>query len=270
MSPFDGILLGAVQGITEFLPISSSGHLILMRDILGINTSGGLAFDAVLQLATALAVIVYFRRDIWRLIVATVRIVIGRGATVPKSDKTLILALIVGTVPAVILGLLLEHAMDTLFRSALLVAVALIAGSILFIAAERFSRKRAEAATVRQGFWIGLFQSLALVPGVSRSGATISGGLLLGLTRETAARFGFLLSVPVVLGSGLKKLHDIASSPTTDVAVLPLILGFVTAFAIGLVFISFLLRYLKDHTLYAFVWYRLALAAVVIAVTFMH
>jgi len=270
MTPLDGIILGAVQGITEFLPISSSGHLILLRDILGINTTGGLAFDAVLQLATALAVICYFRRDIWRLIVATAKIAVGRGASVSKSDKMLILALIVGTVPVVILGLLLEHAMDTLFRSALLVAAALIAGSILFIAAERFSRKRSESPTVRQGFWIGLFQSLALVPGISRSGATISGGLFLGLTREAAARFGFLLSVPVILGSGLKEFLDIISTPTPDMTLLPLLFGFVTAFATGLVFISFLLGYLKRHSLYVFVWYRLAIAAIVLAVTFMH
>lgn len=270
MTFIDGIILGAVQGATEFLPVSSTGHLILLRDLLGINTAGGLAFDAVLQLGTAFAVLAYFRRDIWRLLIATVKIIFGRGSSVPKTDRSLILALIVGTIPAVLLGLVLEQTMETVFRNALLVAVALIAGSILFVAAERFSRRRSDAPTVRQGFWIGLFQALALVPGVSRSGATISGGLFFGLTRDAAARFAFLLSVPVVLGSGLKKLLDIAAAPSPDAAILPLAVGFCVAFATGFACIRFLLGYLKRHTLYAFVWYRLALAATVILVTVMH
>jgi undecaprenyl-diphosphatase len=264
MTLLDGILLGAVQGVTEFLPVSSSGHLILLRDLRGINTDSGLAFDAVLQLATAFAILCYFWRDIWRLMISVTKVVIGRGASVAKTDKTLIAALIIGTIPAVILGLLLERTMETLFRNALLVAAALIAGSVLFVLAERHAKQTLEHPTVAHGWWVGLFQALALVPGVSRSGATISGGLFFGLTREAAARFAFLLSIPVILGSGLKKLLDIIRTPSLDVAALPLAVGFVVAFGTGILCIRFLLGYLKRHTLFAFVWYRLALAAVVV------
>ncbi|MFH1078495.1 MAG: undecaprenyl-diphosphatase UppP [Patescibacteria group bacterium] len=266
MTPFDSILLGAVQGVTEFLPISSSGHLILLRDLLGINTASGLAFDAVLQLGTALAVVVHFRDDIGRLAASAVRVVVGRGASVPKADRTLILALLIGTIPAVIVGLFLESAMETVFRDALLVAGTLTAGSLLFVAAERFAKQRDESPTVGRGWWIGMFQTLALVPGVSRSGATISGGLLLGLTREAAARFAFLLSIPVIAGSGAKKLLDIATDTPSDISLLPLALGFTTAFVTGLACIRWLLGYLKMHSLMAFVWYRLGLAALVVIV----
>ncbi|MBU1348548.1 undecaprenyl-diphosphatase UppP [Patescibacteria group bacterium] len=263
MTPIDAILLGAVQGATEFLPVSSSGHLILLRDILGINTASGLAFDAVLQLGTVLAVIVFFRRDIGRLIVAAVRLVTRRGAAVPTADRNMVLALIVGTIPAVILGLTLEKTMETLFRDALLVAGALVAGSALFVVAERYASRRDEAPTVGRGWWIGMFQALALVPGISRSGATISGGLLLGLTREAAARFAFLLSIPVIGGSGAKKLLDIATETPSDITWFPLALGFVTAFGVGLVVIRWLLNYLKRKSLMVFVWYRIGLAALV-------
>ncbi|MCI0479048.1 undecaprenyl-diphosphate phosphatase, partial [Candidatus Uhrbacteria bacterium] len=218
MSPLEAVLLGAVQGATEFLPVSSSGHLILLRDVLGINTASGLAFDAVLQLGTVLAVLVFFRRDIARLLIAATRLMTGRGTAVPSTDRTLILALIVGTIPAVILGLLLEETMETAFRDALLVAAALVAGGLLMAGAERLAKRRDGALTVARGWWIGMFQALALVPGVSRSGATISGGLFLGLTREAAAKFAFLLSIPVIGGSGAKKLLDLATETPSDIS----------------------------------------------------
>jgi len=264
MNLFDSLLLGAVQGLTEFLPVSSSGHLILMREILGLNTQGGLAFDAVLQLGTILAVFLYFRRDVLNLIRATALILIGRGKTVPASERNLVFGLVVGTIPALVLGLLLERTMETAFRSPLLVAVMLLAGSALFVLAERFSKKTKSETSVADGWWVGVFQTLALVPGVSRSGATISGGLFLGLTREAAARFSFLLSIPIITASGLKKLLDVIQERPADVNPLSLGVGFLAAFLIGLACIHFLLAYLKRHSLNAFVWYRTILALIVI------
>ncbi|MFH1291863.1 MAG: undecaprenyl-diphosphatase UppP [bacterium] len=264
MTIFNSLLLGIVQGLTEFLPISSSGHLILMREVLGINIQSGLTFDAILQLGTILAVFVYFRKLVLELIRDAVRYVIGQGKKVKKENQMLILALIFGTIPAATLGFFLEDVMETAFRSTLLVAVTLVAGSLLFIAAERLAKQKLKSVSPKHGWWIGCFQVLALIPGVSRSGATISGGLLLGLNRVTAARFSFLLALPVITGSGLKKLLDVYQFGIADVSTLHLSLGFVSAFIVGLVCIHYLLKYLKNHTLYAFVWYRLALAAIVL------
>ncbi|MFA6341209.1 MAG: undecaprenyl-diphosphate phosphatase, partial [Candidatus Paceibacterota bacterium] len=205
MTIFDSIILGLVQGLAEFIPISSSGHLIIARDLFGWHGSSDLSFDAILQLATGLALVAYFHKDIWRLICSFFHMISGK--ITEKRDRTMILAIILGTIPAVIFGLLLEKYMETTFRSAVLVAVGLIIGSIFMYLAEKFSKQDKEIS-VKKGVWIGLSQCLALVPGFSRSGATISGGLIAGLNREEAARFSFLLSIPIILGSGSKKLLD--------------------------------------------------------------
>lgn len=263
MSLFEGIILGVVQGLTEFLPISSSGHLILAREVLGLQIAEGLAVDAVLQLATALAVLVYFRRDFGRLLATFWRLLYA-PQTAEQSQKILLLALVVGTLPAVAFGLLLEEYMETAFRSALLVAASLLIGSALFIIAERLSH-RDEPVTVRRGLMIGLFQSLALIPGLSRSGMTIAGGLLLGLSREAAARFGFLLSLPIIAGSGLKKLFELFGQGYAQQFEIPLLAAFVASFVVGLAVIHWLLSYLRTHTLMLFVWYRVVLAGIVVA-----
>lgn len=263
---FQHLVLGAVQGLTEFLPVSSSGHLILARELFGANTSGGLAADAVLQLGTILAVYVYFRREVLDLILTALSLVTGRKKYTGTGEQRILIGILVGTLPALFLGLLLEKTMETVFRSALVVALMLIAGSILFIIAERVAKARLAAPTVLQSWWIGWFQTLALVPGLSRSGATISGGLLLGLTREAATRFSFLLSLPIITGSGLLKLAEIVRHRPPDIQPLGLALGFLASFVVGYLSIRWLLRYLKTHSLMAFVWYRLALAAAVILI----
>ena len=169
MSLFEAIILGLVQGLTEFIPVSSSGHLILVRELFGFSSINDLAFDATLQLATVLGVFVYFSKDLLRLI----------------QDKQLLGALILGTIPAILLGFPLESYMETIFRNSHIVAAMLILGAGLMYLAEKFATQNKEL-TPGRGLVIGLFQSLALIPGVSRSGATISGGLLSGLTREAA------------------------------------------------------------------------------------
>ena len=263
---FNAILLGFVQGVTEFLPISSSAHMILVRDVLSFHSAHELAFDAVLQLATAFAVIGYFWADLYRLLQTFIRLVTGK--LVDEKEKTLLYALMLGTIPAVVGGLLLEHLMETSFRNPLYVAFALIVGSALFAYAEyMFTLGKRFPLSVKSGMMVGFFQVLALVPGVSRSGATISGGLLLGLTRIEATRFAFLLSIPILLGSGLKKFVEILHAPG-DVSFIALGAGAFVSFTVGLLAIHFLLIFVRNHTLWPFIWYRLALAAVVLAFVF--
>lgn len=264
MDVFNSIALGLLQGITEFLPVSSSGHLVLLHSLLG-DSQNGLAFDAILQLATVMAVIIYFRRDLMTLMNAVLR----KLSRQPVNEKeiTLAYALMVGTVPAVILGLLLESYMETIFRNPLLVAGVLVIGSILFMYAEwhYMTHKREEKMTMVKGLKIGFFQCLALVPGMSRSGASIVGGMLLGLNRIEAARFSFLLAIPIIAGSGLKKLLDLMMS-TDTVNWSGLALAAVVAFLAGLFAIHFMLSFVRRHTLWSFIWYRILLATVVVFV----
>lgn len=269
MTIFDALFLGLVQGLTEFLPVSSSGHLILAREIFGLMGDGGLAFDAVLHFATALAIVVYFRHDVLRLIKTAINMVRGRAQ---QEDAGMVVAIVVATIPAVVLGLFLEDLMATLFRNPLLVAGTLILGSIIMICAETLQGRLAAWASRRglqtpwlRGLVVGLFQSLALVPGMSRSGMAISGGMLFGLGREDAARFAFLIGAPLLLGAGLKKIIDIAQVGS-DVHTGTLLIGAVTAFLVGLAVIHYLLRFLRSNSLYIFVYYRIALALLVLVV----
>ena len=263
MEALSNIWFGLIQGLTEFLPVSSTGHLVLLHSVFGAGEND-LAFDAVLQLATVLAVIIYFRKDIYDMANAVLR----QLSRLPVNEKeiTLAYAIMIGTVPAVIFGLLLESYMETIFRSPLLVAGVLVAGSLLFMIAEwkYFANNRNDKMTIRKGLLIGFFQCLALIPGMSRSGASIAGGMLLGLSRSEAARFSFLLAIPVILGSGLKKLLDLMTSgnsvPWGD-----LVIAAVVAFLAGLFAIHFMLSFVRRHTLWPFIWYRLALATVVVA-----
>lgn len=273
MGYIDAIILGAIQGLTEFLPVSSSGHLLITRDFLELPLVGTLTFDAVLQCATVLAVLVYFARDLWGIVLSALRYVTRKP--ISEIEKTYLWAIILGTIPAIIFGLLLESKMDSVFRNVNLVAIALLAGSALMYVAQAFAQKKVsrgildtspmsnigegEGLTVKKGIAIGFFQSLALVPGISRSGATISGGLLAGLSREEATRFSFLLSVPILVGSGLKKLLEVDFTASGTILG-PLFIGSSFAFLIGLLAIHYFIKYLKTHTLSVFIWYRVLLA----------
>lgn len=263
MTILESIVLGVVQGLTEFLPVSSTGHLILIRSLFGVEDVNGLAFDAILHLATAAAVIVYFFPDIWQLVQTALR-KLGR-LPVNTRDQTLLYSLLIATIPAVVLGLSLESLMEKTFRHPLLVAGVLIAGSVFFMYAEWVYQNRAQTNIINptKGFKIGFFQALALLPGMSRSGATISGGMILGLSRSEAARFAFLMAVPVITGAGLKKILELLSSDE-PVAWLAVLVGAVVSFVTGLAAIHFMLQFVRNHTLWPFIWYRIILACFVI------
>jgi len=253
------LILGAVQGFTEFLPISSTGHLIIAREILGLQVSYSLLVDAVLHLATALAVFLYFRRDFLRLIVSAWRWV--RHHDIHQKDRNLILALILGTIPAAVLGLLFEDFVSSVVRSVEVVAWTLVAGSAIFLVAEYIGRKNIlKEVLPRTGLGIGFFQAIALIPGMSRAGMAISGGLIFGLTREEAARFAFLLSFPIILGAGLLSLFELSTNGILAELGFSIVVAATAAFITGLLAIHYLLKYLRNHTLGVFIVYRLILA----------
>lgn len=245
MSIFEAVILGLVQGMTEFIPISSSGHLILAREVFSFSDQG-LGFDAVLQMATSLAVFVYFVKDWPQLI----------------RDKRMVAAIVMGTIPAVVLGLLLENQMETAFRTAHLVAWMLLLGAGVMYCAEKLGSQNIDLTPTR-GLLIGFFQALALVPGFSRSGATISGGLFLGLNRESATRFSFLLSFPIIVGSGLKEFLELSSSGAISEFSSTLLIASLVALGSGILAIHFLINYLKNHSLMPFIWYRVFLAGLI-------
>lgn len=256
-------ILGVVQGLTELLPVSSSGHLILTHAWLGV-TGNDLAFDALLHFATALAIAVYFWKDIKILIEAAVSVVPTARAHIPLNGAhMLVIAIATATIPAVILGLLLEDIMGTLFRSPHLVAWALIIGSVVMIIAEWYSRMPADRPlpvddpmTWQKGLTVGLFQSLALVPGMSRSGMSIAGGMLVGLDRAAAARFGFLIGIPLLLGAGAKKVLEIGVTGMSS----SMLLGAFMASIVALLVIHYLLAFLRKNPLTIFIVYRIILA----------
>jgi undecaprenyl-diphosphatase len=251
-----------VQGVTEFLPISSTGHLVLAREWLAVDELQGLAFDAILHFATTAAVIAYFWTDLWNLLQVALR-KLGR-LPVNEKDITLLYALGVGTVPAVIAGVALESVITEHLRSSIIVAAVLLLASFFFLYAEwrYYLRPNHGEITVRRGWWVGVFQALALLPGMSRSGATIAGGMLLGLTRYEATRFSFLLAIPITLGAGSKKLLDLLGTEG-EVDWVLIGVGSCIAFVTAVIVIHFFLKFIRRYTLWPFVWYGVILAGMV-------
>jgi undecaprenyl-diphosphatase len=262
------VVLGIVQGLTEFLPVSSSGHLILVPALLGWHDPfiDSLAFSVMLHIATLLALLVYFRADWLRLIPAGLATIRDRSFR-DDSDRRLAWLLVVATIPAVIVGVALNDPIENAFREARLVAVTLVIGAAILFLADRLGSKTRGVASISfpLALGIGAAQALALVPGVSRSGISISAGLFAGLDRESAARFAFLMAAPITAGAGLWELRKVlAGEAGVDVPIVPLLAGMVAALVSGLLAIAFLLRYLRTHGLGVFVAYRLALAALVV------
>lgn len=264
MGVLEGAFLGLVQGLTEFLPISSSGHLAIVGTLIGAQDPGA-AFTAICQLGTEAAVILYFRKDIARIVTRWVQSLAGR---VPRSDPDARMGwlVILGTVPIGVLGLLFQDAIETTLRGFVVIATTLWVFALVLGAADRFGRKERtlDQLTWKHGLLFGLAQSMALIPGVSRSGGTITMGLLLGYTREAAARYSFLLAIPAVVLSGFYQLYDEVSTGAA-IAWAPTAVATVVAFVVGYVVIAWLMRFITTHSYTVFVVYRIALAVVVYA-----
>ena len=265
MDLLQAIFLGILQGLTEFLPISSSAHLRVVPAIFGWEDPGA-AFTAVTQLGTEAAVLIYFRHDIWRIVTGWFRGLV-RAEARDESAWRLGWAIIVATIPIGIFGLAFENQIENGARNLWLVGTVLIVFALVLGYADRTASqdRTLEDISARRGVLIGLAQALALVPGVSRSGATLSAGLFLGLDRAAAARFSFLLAIPAVVASGLFQLQGILSGeeggdePFAYVAIATVI-----AFFVGYAVIAWLLRYLVTHTVRVFVIYRLVFGTLIL------
>ncbi len=258
----EAIILGIIQGLTEFLPISSSGHLILAEWATGWQSEliNSLTFDVALHVGTLAAVLWYFWRDWLKLATAAVRIIQGKAQV---YEARLVWFIVLGTIPAVIFGVTLEHTVETIFRNPLLVSAALVFGSLLMWVADRYSARARYLGemTLGHAIFIGVAQAFALVPGISRSGITISAALAAGYRREDSARFSFLLATPVIAGAALHKVRHITFQGH---AAWGCTLGTISSAVVGYLAIRFLIRYLERHSLNIFVWYRLALAGAVV------
>jgi undecaprenyl-diphosphatase len=265
VSAIEAIVLGLVQGLTEFLPISSSGHLRIVPALVGWEDPGA-AFTAVIQLGTMAAVLVYFRRDLWRIAVAWLR-ELRLPYRQRSHEANLGWFIVLGTIPISIFGFIFRDQIESGARDLYLIGSALILFSFVMLAAERVGSRQRQLAELdaRDGAFIGVAQALALIPGVSRSGATISAGLFRGFDRAAAARYSFLLSVPAVVLSGLFELRDIGEGDTASVAATAI--ATLVAFVSGYAAIAWLLRYLANHTLGIFVAYRIPLGILVLVLT---
>jgi undecaprenyl-diphosphatase len=259
---FEAVVLGLVQGLTEFLPISSSAHLRIVGSAFGWEDPGA-AFTAITQIGTELAVLIYFRRDIARIIAAWVRALFDRSAR-SDPDARMGWLIIVGSIPIVVLGLLFQDQIESTFRDLRIIAIALVVFSLILFWADRVGSTQRDLPdlTVKHGVVFGLAQAMALIPGVSRSGGTITAGRFLGYNRAAAARYSFLLAIPAVMGSGFFQAYQ---SLDGGVAWGPTILATVIAFGVGFAVIAWLLRYLARGSFTPFVVYRVALGLLLLA-----
>ena len=265
MQLIEAIFLGIVQGLTEFLPVSSSAHLRIVGEFLPSTEDPGATFTAITQIGTEAAVLLYFWKTIVRIISRWAQSLAGR---VPRNapDARMGWLIIIGTIPIGVLGFLLQDVIRDTFRNLWLVAIVLIVFGLLLGAADRWGARRRELSdlTYSHGLALGFAQALALVPGVSRSGATTTLGLALGYTRPAAAEYAFLLAVPAVFGSGFYELLQSFEEPGGPYSQLDTAVATIVAFAVGLAVIAFLMRYLKRGSFLPFVVYRVVLGVVLI------
>ncbi|WP_068260914.1 undecaprenyl-diphosphate phosphatase [Janibacter limosus] len=255
------VILGLVQGLTEFLPVSSSAHVSIVGQLLGQEDPGA-AFTAITQLGTEAAVVIYFWRDITTIIRKWFLALAGKVA---KDDPDVRMGwlVIIGTIPIGLLGILFQDQIETSLRSLWITATMLLVFAIVIMVAERVGTQRRELTdlTWKHGIFYGLWQALALIPGVSRSGGTIAGGLFMGYTRVTAARYSFLLAIPAVIASGGLQVVKIAGGEGTgETGWGPIVVATVIAFVVGYAVIAWFMRYITTHTFTPFMIYRILLA----------
>lgn len=269
MSPTEAIVLGIVQGLTEFLPISSTAHLRVMPALFGWSDPG-VQYSAVIQLGSVLAVVTYFWKDLWGIISGA--LVSLRSKDYGSRDARLLGAILVGTLPICVLGIVLKPLLEQdngPFRSLIMIGWASIAMAILLFIAEKRARheRDIEQVTGKDGLIMGLGQALALIPGCSRSGSTLTFAMFLNMKREDAARFSFLLGVPAIVLSGLLELRDLVQHGIAGEALTSLIVGFIVSAVVSYMAIAWLLNYLKSHSTLIFVIYRLIFGVTVIALS---
>ncbi len=276
MSFIEAIILGIVQGLTEFLPISSTGHLTLAGKFMGLisdkNPEHWTSFIAVIQLGTMLSIFVYFWKDLWNILTEFLQQNLQRRVQYSKQSTNSKLGwmIILGTIPIVVIGLLFKDMIEgALTKNLYVISGSLIVLAIILAAAEKTAKfkKDIEDITVLDSILIGLAQAVALIPGSSRSGTTITGGLFLGLKRDVAARFSFLLSVPAVLASGMLQLKESLAYINYDMAVSMIVATIVSGIS-GYLAIDFLLKFLKKNTTFAFIYYRIALGILILVLLY--
>ena len=271
------VTLGVIQGLTEFLPVSSSAHLDFIPKMLGWGDPGP-AFTAVIQLGTTVALVIYFWKDLLNITTAFLKS-LRPGGDKTSLDVRLGWAVVVGTIPAGVAGLLLEKKIDTVFRDLRLTAAALIVMGLVLLLADYVGKKKRPLSSIqiKDGWIVGLFQCLALIPGSSRSGSTFTGAFLQGLDRPAVARFSFLLSVPIIVLSGLYKMKDVIKpkAPEPGMHLMNLssgdaLLTAVVAGLVGYAAISFLMKYLRTHSNLVFVVYRIIVGALLLYLVYSH
>jgi len=263
-------VLGITQGVTEFAPVSSSGHLIIVPWLFGWtilqNSELNKTFDVALHVGTLIGALVYFRHDVARYLAAWIRSI--RRRSIAFTDERLAWALVVGTIPGALAGALFESVIEDKLGQPWLIAVMLIVFGVILIVVDSAApvRRRMADLSVRDGLVMGVAQAVALQPGVSRSGVTITAGRALGLDRESAARFSFLLALPIIAGAGILKGIDVAGSGLPAGMAWPFVWGMVASAVSGFLVIAFLLAYLRRHSFVVFLVYRVAVAILVFAV----
>lgn len=262
MSWLQAIVLGIVQGLTEFLPISSSAHVRVVSE-LGWGTDAGASFTAVIQLGTELAVLVYYAKLIGRLLAAWFRGLFDARARA-TDEYRMAWYVIIGSLPITILGVLFKDEIRSSLRNLWITASVLILFAVFLAVADEVGKQFRDRLTMRDSVGMGLAQALALIPGVSRSGGTLTAGLFLGLDRKAATDYSFLLALPAVFGAGLFSVPDVLdnSGPGPHASVAQMIVATAIAFALGYASIAWLLRYVSKHSFGVFVWYRIAVGAV--------
>lgn len=273
MSIFYSLILGIVQGVTEFLPISSTAHLILIPWLFNWTFDKDVifAFNVLIQLGTVVAVIVYFWRDLWHITLALLASW-RKGKLYDSEEARLGWLVLVATIPAGVIGLLLRKFFEALHNDPVIVAGILLAAAGLLFIVERLGRhnRNLDSLTWTDALIIGCSQALALLPGVSRSASTMSGAILLGLERRAAARFSFLMSIPIMIAASGIALKDLIDLPHTKGQLPSLAVGFIAAAVVGIISIHWLMRYLARHSLYLFAWYRIGFGALCLIVAFLR
>lgn len=258
MTSFQAVVLGLIQGLTEFIPVSSSGHLVLVPHYLNwhVSTSQTFIFDVLVQWGTLFAVFIYFRDELSSIIKATTFETL-KGRPFKTNESRLGWFIVVATIPSVIIGLLFKSSIEAVFTNPNYTAIFLLLTAFLLILAEVLGERKRTTENMKwlDAIWIGCSQVLALLPGISRSGATIAGGMTRNFTRFSAAKFSFLMSVPVMIGAGILALRDLVSLPSPENFLFPLLIGFTTALISGYFAIRWLIAYLNSRSLYIFAAY---------------